>query len=132
MVIEEEKNQSHYPRNLPHSPGLWTGSYAGCIDFRPLIVVPCLSGPALGHGQAHRFPLLSLASGPSGVPTPRPCESGANPRKEAFVTHLLAPALSSISALFSHTLDYGLKCWRGKKKEREGSDFCLMDKCICS
>lgn len=132
MVIEEEKNQSHYQLNLPHSPGLWTGSYAGCIDFRPLIVVPCLSGPALGHGQAHRFPLLSLASGPSGVPTPRPCESGANPRKEAFVTHLLGPSTEFHQCPLLPYIRLRVEMLEGKKKEREGSDFCLMDKCICS
>lgn len=71
------------------------------------------------------FPLLSLASGPSGVPTPRPCESGANPQKEALVTHLLGPSTEFQQCPLLPYMRIWVEMLEGKKEGKKRVGFLL-------
>lgn len=73
--------------------------------------------------RAHLFPPPSLASGPCGVPTPGPVSRVLMPERRHLSHTCWAAALSSVRALLPGTLDYGVKCWRGKRRKEKDRIF---------
>lgn len=125
-VAVEEKDQSHDQFHLPDGPGL--GWLIGCVNFkasglsifRPVPRAQPRRQPQSWELGRHTCSHCSLYPGSH---TPGPGEYGANPRKQALLTCLLAPSVPSLS----HRLVYGLKCWRERKMKEKGRIQFLLD-----